>query len=229
MRKFSDGFGRLLFCLFTLTLAAHAENNLIRNGTFDEGETTAQYWEPANGLTTFYIKEPGRERIVMMNTQVERKQALAWQQTFQASPTSSLPKRILLPANSYASIGANEGVMLDSDLIDCQPNQNYRLQADVKGVGHPIIWIKGFLWHPTRKIWVDGYQTRLVPDTVSTSAWHTCSIGFNPTAQSPRIQKIKVRLYAYWPNGQYYFDQIKIEPITAEEMAEHVRQRNNAK
>ena len=100
------------------------------------------------------------------------------------------------------------------------------MTADFKGAGKPFVWIKGFLWHPTRKTWVDGYQTRLEPARVSPDTWSTFSIGFNPTARSPRIQKFKVRLYAYWPNGLYYFDNIRVEAITPGEMKQLVEQRS---
>jgi len=218
----------LLLLFLSGSATARDENNLVPNGSLDEGRESAAHWERANGLTTFYETEPGRGRIVRMDTGVERKQALAWQQAFQEDPSRPPPAKTPIAPDSYASIGGNEGVMLDSALIPCVPGQAYRLSADVKGVGKPFIWIKGFLWHPARKTWVDGYQTRLEPDQISTSVWRTCSIGFHPTAKSPRIAKFKVRLYAYWPNGLYFFDNIRVEAISDEAFAEHVRQRDRA-
>ena len=210
-------------------LPLFAAENLVKNGSFDEGADAAAQWELADGLTTFFEKEEGRGRIVKMDTLVDRKQALDWQKTFKADPTRPPPAKAPIEPASYGSIGGNEGVMLDSEFIDCKPGQDYKLTADFKGVGKPFVWIKGFLWHPTRKAWVDGYQTRLEPGTVSMTEWHTASIGFNPTARSPRIQKFKIRLYSYWPNGLYYFDNIRVEAITPEEMARLVEQRGQIK
>jgi hypothetical protein len=73
---------------------------------------------------------------------------------------------------------------------------------------------------------VDGYQTRLEPNAPSKTEWRTFSIGFNPTAKSSKIAKIKVRLYAYWPNGLYYFDNVRVEEITPDEMARLVAKRS---
>jgi len=154
---------------------------------------------------------------------------LAWAKSFKAAPTLKPPVKVPIPQDSYGSIGGNEGVMLDSELIDCKPGQDYKLTADFRGDGKPFIWIKGFLWHPTRKVLMDGYQTRLEPDSPSKTEWRTFTIGFNPTAKSPRIQKFKVRLYAYWPNGLYYFDNIRVEEISPEEMARLVANRSNVK
>ncbi|HNX36140.1 MAG TPA: hypothetical protein PKM57_16060 [Kiritimatiellia bacterium] len=206
-----------------------AGENLVKNGTFDEGAAAAEHWEQADGLTSFYVTEEGRGRIVKMDTLVDRKQALDWHKAFTADPMLKPPVKTPIAPASYGSIGGNEGVMLDSDFIDCKPGQNYKLTADFRGVGKAFVWIKGFLWHPARKTWVDGYQTRLEPDTCSAAEWHTASIGFNPTARSPRIQKFKVRLYAYWPNGLYYFDNVRVEEITPEEMAQRVTKRAEVK
>ena len=212
-----------------LCLPVCAGENLVKNGTFDEGEPFALHWERPDGLTSFFETEEGHGRIVKMDTLVDRDQALAWAKSFKAAPTLKPPVKVPIPQDSYGSIGGNEGVMLDSELIDCKPGQDYKLTADFRGDGKPFIWIKGFLWHPTRKVLMDGYQTRLEPDSPSKTEWRTFTIGFNPTAKSPRIQKFKVRLYAYWPNGLYYFDNIRVEEISPEEMARLVANRSNVK
>lgn len=206
-----------------------AGENLIPNGTFDEGEPYAAHWERADGLTGFFEKEEGRGRIVKLDTLVDRDQALEWAKAFKADPTLKPPAKKPIAPASYGSIGGNEGVMLDSELVDCKPGQNYKLTVDFKGDGKPFVWIKGFLMHPTRQVLVDGYQTRLEPDKPSKTEWRTFSVGFNPTAKSPRIQKFKVRLYAYWPNGLYYFDNVRVEAITPEEMAKLVEKRGEVK
>ena len=56
--------------------------------------------------------------------------------------------------------------------------------------------------------------------------WQTFSIGFNPTAKSPNTEFMKVRIYVYWPVGVCYFDNVRIEEISKEEMEELVKQRS---
>ena len=220
-------FGRGLTILLVLGACAWAEPpaNLLPNGSFDEGEDTPLHWERANGLTTFYVREEGRGRIVKMDTQVDRLQALDWMKAFAADPTLPPPAKTPIGKESFATIGGNEGVMLDSDFIAAVPGQNYRLTADIKGDGAPFVWIKGFQKHPKRDAYVDAYQTRLVGNGASPSAWKTYAIGFNPTARMPKVERFKVRLYAFWPNGLYYFDNVRIDAITPEEMAELVKAR----
>ncbi len=195
-------------------------DNLLPNGSFDAGEQWAEHWERPNGLTSFFVAEEGRGRVVMLDTWVERQQALAWMKAFAENPELPPPAKLPVAKDSFGTIGGFEGVALDSVMIEVKPGQNYKLSADLKGEGAAIVWIKGFQKHPRRDAWADGYQTRLVPGQVSASDWRTFAIGFNPTARTPRIERMKVRLYAYWPNGLYYFDNIRIEEITPEEMAE---------
>lgn len=206
-----------------------AGENLVKNGTFDEGEAVAAHWERADGLTSFFETEEGHGRIVKMDTLVDRDQAMEWAKTFKADPTLKPPAKKPIDPNSYGSIGGNEGVMLDSELMDCKPGQNYKLTVDFRGDGKPFVWIKGFLWHSKRNDFVDGYQTRLEPDDPSKTEWRTFSIGFNPTEKSPKIQKFKVRLYAFWPNGLYYFDNVRVEEISPEEMSKLVAKRSQVK
>jgi hypothetical protein len=219
----------LVAVLLAPPLSLLAGENLIPNGSFDEGEPAAAHWERPDGLTSFFEREEGRGRIVKLDTLVDRDQALEWAKAFKADPTLTPPAKKPIAPASYGSIGGNEGVMLDSELIDCVPGQNYKLTVDFKGHGKPFVWIKGFLMHPTRKALVDGYQTRLEPHAPSATEWRTFSIGFNPTAKAPRIQTFKVRLYAYWPNGLYYFDNVRVEAITPEEMASLVEKRGEVK
>lgn len=216
------------FIIHVLIFSAYsslAGENLIPNGTLDEGVVFADHWERPNGLTVEFVNEPGRGRVVKMDTQVSREQVLAWLQTFAKHPAAPVPAKKRLSKKSYATIGAFEGVALDSALIDVIPGQNYKLTADVKGAGAACVWIKGFMPHPKRNMLVDAYQTRLVPHKTSAEKWQTISIGFNPTDRMKSVTKMKVRLYAYWPNGIYYFDNIRVEKISPEEMAEFVKAR----
>ncbi len=225
------GFRRSNLILFAMlcvlcAMPLAAGENLVKNGNFDEGEACALHWERADGLTSFFEYEEGRGRIVKMDTQVERRQALDWNRKFKADSTLDPPKKKPIDKKSYGTIGAVEGVMLDSEWIDAKPGQNYKLTVDFKGEGKPFVWIKGKLMHPRRNVLVDAYQTRLEPHSPSKTEWRTFSIGFNPTAESPRVCKFKVRLYAYWPNGVYFFDNVRVEEITRDEMADLVKKRS---
>ena len=47
-------------------------------------------------------------------------------------------------------------------------------------------------------------------------------VAFHPTKPHPPIQpptEVKVMLYAYWPAGESWFDDVKLRPASAEELA----------
>jgi len=187
-------------------------------------------WEKANGLTTFWEKDPFYGRIAKLDSRVEAAQSMAWEETLRKNPAavSRPPKPIFAKPPYYSAIGGDHGVLLDSVLFEVVPGQDYRLTADVMGTAGAYVWIKGFRKHPKRDMLLDSYQTRLDATRLSPNEWRTISIGFNPTAKSPATTLMKVRLYAFWPIGVTYFANIRIEKITPEEMAELVKARENA-
>lgn len=194
------------------TALASAGDNLLPNGNFDAGTAAPLHWEAANRLTSFFVQEEGRGRVVRLDSRIEKVQAREFAAAFRADPSLAPPAPHLLPVGDYGSIGAFDGVALDSDPIEVQAGQNYRLTADLRGPGGGVIvWIKGFMDYHGR--WRDGYQTRLAPERLAPDRWGRFSILFNPTAKTPRVTRIKVRLYAYWPSGEYYFDNVRLEAI----------------
>ena len=185
-------------------------------------------WEAANGLTTFWEKDPFRGRVARLDTRLEEKQTMAWEAVWRKNPAARPPKPIYAKPPYYSSVGGNHGVLLDSVLFAVEPGQDYKLTAEVKGTAGAYVWIKGFRKHPKRDMLLDSYQTRLDATRLSADEWQTLTIGFNPTARSPQTEFMKVRLYAFWPVGVTYFANVRLEKITPEEMATLVEERNNA-
>jgi hypothetical protein len=206
----------LLFAAWSAVLLAGEPANLVVNGTLDAGEPYPEHWERANGLSSFFVLEEGRGRVVKLDSRLEKEQARAFAMAFTKDHSLVPPAPKILPLNSYATIGAFDGVALDSELIPAIPGQWYMLSADVKGPGAPIVWIKGQFFVRERQF--DGYQTRLIAHANS-KGWSRTAIAFNPTEKSPKVTHFKVRLFAYWPNGVYFFDNLQVRPINAEELA----------
>ncbi len=188
----------------------------------------ASQWEAANGLTTFWEKDPFRGRVARLDTRLEEKQTMAWEAVWRKNPAARPPKPIYAKPPYYSSVGGNHGVLLDSVLFAVEPGQDYKLTAEVRGTAGAYVWVKGFRKHPKRDMLVDSYQTRLDATRLSADEWQTFTIGFNPTARSPHTTLMKVRLYAFWPVGVTYFANVRLEKITPEEMAALVEERSNA-
>ena len=209
--------------IFAFLLAAM---NLLPNGNFDEGAKAPLNWERPNGLTTFMVQEDGRGNVMKLDSRLDRQQVLDFLKELKNNPDATPPAPVLAKAPFYTSIGGNEGVQFDSTLIPVKPGQDYKLTIDAKGNSKPFVWIKGFRKHPRRDMLIDSYQTRLHAGPLDENKWQTFSIGFNPTAKSPNTELIKVRIYVYWPVGVCYFDNVRIEEISKEEMQELIKQRS---
>lgn len=200
----------LIIVLLFSSISLFAGENLLPNGNFDSGKNGAKKWEKVDNLTSFWVMEKGRGRVLKLDSRVQRKQGLAWQKKLKTNPDAKAPKAII-PKNQLASIGAYEGAVLDSDLIDVELGQTYTLSVDIKGKCGMFVWIKGFMMHPRRKHLTDCYQTRLHAKGSDPKKWKTFSIDFTPTKRMPKTSKMKVRVYVYWPTGIAYFDNIRIE------------------
>lgn len=210
-----------LSVMMLLAAALQAGENLLPNGSFDEGGKEALHWEKTDNLTSFWRNDGQRGRILELDTRPDRKQVLAYWKERKRNPDVSAPKAVI-PEEPLKSIGSNEGTALDSMLLDVKPGQDYKLSVDYRGAGTPFVWIKGFMIHPKRKTLTDCYQTRLAPPGGAADRWRSCSITFRPTLQTV---KMKVRIYAYWPAGVYWFDNVRLEEITPAEAAELRRKR----
>ena len=200
----------LIVILLFMSIGLFAGENLLPNGNFDAGKNGAEKWEKVDKLTSFWVMEKGRGRVLKLDSRGDRKQALTWKKKLKTDPSAKPPK-MFFPKNKYAALGGYEGANLDSDLIDVEPGQTYTLSVDIKGKCGMFVWIKGFMMHPRRKHLTDSYQTRLKPENLSATEWKTFSIDFTPTKRMPKTSKMKVRIYVYWPVGIAYFDNVRIE------------------
>ncbi len=218
----------LYFFIFGMTVAVAAGENLLPNGDFELGTDAPTGWDVADGLTSFWVMTPDRGRILKLDSRPRREQVLTWWKLRERN-TKVTPPVPDIPVRELDSVGANEGTFIDSQFIAVKPGQNYKLTVDYKGKYKPFVWIKGFMIHPKRGFPVDCYQTRLEPAGEHENEWRTYSIGFNPTAKMSKTDRVKVRIYAYWRPGIYYFDNVRIEEITPQEMAVLIGKRGEMK
>ena len=66
-----------LSVMMLLAAALQAGENLLPNGSFDEGGKEALHWEKTDNLTSFWRNDGQRGRILELDTRPDRKQVLA--------------------------------------------------------------------------------------------------------------------------------------------------------
>ena len=194
--------------------------NLLANGDFEQGHTSPEHWQNVNGLTSFWHLDPGpHKRCIRIDTDVYEREVLAWQKKLDAgAPLAHAPAKTPTTGPKYDTIAGTYGVPFYSAPIAVKPGVTYRLSADVKGkwagMFFPKVFVKGYRAQTEDEF---GAQEReiyrcylAVRTTTGGKQWEHFSRVFHPTKATPAVKAIRVMLYAYWPPGVYYFDNVRV-------------------
>jgi len=114
---------------------------------------------------------------------------------------------------------ASYGLDFYSDWIAIEAGATYRFACRYKTLGPtPKIFLKGYHLFPAQ----DGYPAqrretyrRQVHPTGGKGAWHTVTADFVPEATTPdhTPTHLKVDLYAYWPKGVIFWDDVVLKKV----------------
>ncbi|MHC4547615.1 MAG: hypothetical protein ACYTEZ_02470 [Planctomycetota bacterium] len=200
---------------------------LVANGAFEAGARGSPLaWDRVDNLTTFWVDDPfpgpgGKRhgRVLKMDTDVLESEWLKRKREVAANPDAApWPKTLVEPRRQYATVGATYGVSCYSAPIPVKKGQAYRLTVDFRACaadgGQSKIWVRGYgrievRGKPEWRRRYDSLHTLRTDD----SGWHTYTNVFHPTKNTPRVERIRVMLYSYWPRGEYRWDDVRIVPI----------------
>ena len=121
--------------------------NLVKNGGFEEGKHTPLFWEPMDGLSTFWVADVSPDgKCVLFDTDVEWDQYNAWHAEFKmgkGKPASQAPKP--KRGTHYNSIGGTAGAHIYSDYVAIEQGATYRFDCDFLGpASNCKVFIKGY-------------------------------------------------------------------------------------
>ena len=89
--------------------------NLVRNGNFEEGDTTPAGWQTVDGLSTFWIKDddPAHGKVLKIDTDILQSQAYDWWvQLTKGARAKDAPKKVpSKDPNKYDTLAGNDGEM----------------------------------------------------------------------------------------------------------------------
>ncbi|MBI2192368.1 MAG: hypothetical protein HYU36_10320 [Planctomycetes bacterium] len=179
--------------------------NLCRNGDFEQGEPFPGFWRVLRedcGPYVSGVPVPGRVGRCL---------------------------RYDLPE----AIAANQGIMAFSTPIPVEVGGTYRVQVNVLTRGPTLIFfIKGYAWvqgtgnesFSWREAW---NRKQTLP--AKTGEWTACQTDLHPGMDvlrkgqpmplAHRLRFIRIGLYAYWPKGEVFWDDVvlkKLLPATQE-------------
>jgi hypothetical protein len=205
----------LVVCSLTFVPGRSAAASLLPNGALEQADpvdaTRPSAWGKPDGLGVQWLDtgESGHGRAIRMDTRITEKAMVAQWVKVGLTNEWNIPK----PADS--AIAETYGLSLYSDAISVQPTQPYRIMFDFKGPsGGAKVWVRGYglLQGKERRRWETWVGCKS-----KAGAWTSCSQVFFPGKFRPEVTKMRVMLYAFYPAGIYWFDNIRVEPISAQE------------
>ncbi len=207
--------------------------NLVPNGDFERGRKGCPLgWDRPDGLTSFWVKDPVRPgRCMRFDTDVYKweyyKRREEMKLPHPPPPRAKTPTK----GHKYNTAAGVTGVPFFSDFIPIDPRRPYKLTLEFmpgkSGLGGnklvPKVFVKGYI-KMTREIWENGKTVKRALDRVAfkiykdlkdgvPGKWKKYTLYFFPGRRNPSIERLKVMLFPYWPPGEYFFDNVRLEPM----------------
>lgn len=202
-------------------LAGQAADSLVQNGGFEQVNATNSvrpaHWDQPDGLGVQWTNAPeaSHGKAIRMNTAITEKQ-------LNEQCKKAGVEQWIIPNPTGGAVGENYGLSLYSEAIPVTRGQPYKITFDYKGPsGGAKMWVRGYGEYQgeRRRLWETTVECRVA----NAREWTTIAQEFFPTKERPglkRLQNItemKVMLYSFYPTAVYWFDNVKIEPITLQE------------
>jgi hypothetical protein len=114
----------------------------------------------------------------------------------------------VFPSPSGDAIAATYGLSLYSDPIKAEPGKVYKVTFDYyseQGVGAKV-WCRAYAD-------VNGQKKRVYEGTIECGGgqgWQHISGEFHPTKYRPNVTEFKIMLYAFFPPGVAWFDNVHV-------------------
>jgi hypothetical protein len=203
--------------------------NLVINGDFEQLVRTGPGagvdpvgWERPNGLTTFIERQDALHgRSLHMDTDVYESDYNRWIKEFAAgAATAKAPRKTPTQGLKYDTVGGNYGVHFYSDPIPVTPGRTYRVEIDYRSATGDFFFPKLFIrgWADVEgqdRIVYDGYLA--LRSLEKTGDWkHNQRLVTVPLPEAlggRKIKYLKLMIYAYWPPGDYYFDNVALYEV----------------
>lgn len=197
--------------------------NLVTNGNFEAPGEQPKGWFPVNNLTMFLDASGDKThgRVLRIDSDVYESEVNRWQKRLAAgAPLKEAPKKTPTQGPKYNTIAGTYGVHNYSDAIAVTPGKTYRLEIDTRCRSTDFFFPKLFFrgWADVRgedRIVYDGYLS--LRSLKNTDRWkHNVRLFTVPTPEElggRRIKFVRLMIFAYWPPGDYEFDNVALREV----------------
>jgi hypothetical protein len=165
-------------------------------------------WDRVDGLGVQWTEtaDPAHGKAIRMDTRMsEQAMQAQWVKT-------GLTNLWNIPKPEKNAIAETYGLSLYSDPIPVKAGQAYRITFEYRGPDNGAkVWVRGWglVQGEKRRRW-----EATMPCPCKNGAWTTASQIFHPTRARPEVTEMRVMLFAFYPPGVSWFDNIRIEPIS---------------
>lgn len=193
--------------MMALLLAA-----MLVNGDFERADPKDARrplgWELPDGLGLQWTQSESGKAIRMDTSISEVRMNEQWMKM-------GLTNTWFIPNAAGNAIAETYGLSFYSASVPVTTGQAYRVSFDYRGAaGGGKVWVRGFGQQA-------GEQRRLYEKIVFCgkpgAGWVHYREVFCPTRYRPAVTELRVMLYAYYPAGIYWFDNVIVEPISDDE------------
>ena len=209
---------QMMLLAVLLPLSLGAAEPLVVNGNFSQVDPTDARiplgWERPDGLAVQWTDGPDASggtsdggKAIRMDTSlsehdvVDQFTKVGLTQWVFSNPTGD-------------AIAATYGLSLYSQAMPVIADTTYRITVRYRGSGGAKVWVRGY----GQK---GGKERRLYESVGACPAaektWEEFTQDFNPTNHTPAVTTMKVMLFAYWPPGVSWFDDVRIEALPRRE------------
>ena len=207
-----------MMLLAGLALRLGAAEPLVVNGNFSQVDPTDARiplgWERPDGLAVQWTDGPDASggksdggKAIRMDTSLSEHDVVA--QFTKVGLT-----QWVFPNPTGDAIAATYGLSLYSQAMPVIADTTYRITVRYRGSGGAKVWVRGY--------GLKGGKERRLYESVGAcpaaeKTWEEFTQDFNPTNHTPAVTTMKVMLFAYWPPGVSWFDDVRIEALPRRE------------
>ncbi len=193
-----------------LMLVARADDSVLPNGDFEQADPAhpgkAAHWDAVDGLGVQWTNAPGANhgKAIRMDTAQSEKAMVA-------SYAKAGLTQWVFPKPADNTIAETYGLSLYSEAMPVVAGKTYRVTFDFlseKGTGGKL-WFRAYAN-------VNGEKKRVYEGTIDcagSGGWKQFSGVFHPTKYRPNVDEFKIMLFALYPPGVAWFDNIRVEAV----------------
>jgi len=191
---------------------------LVKNGGFEQGDKTPAGWQRIDGLTTFWPADGQTGKGLKIVTDVYHDQWVEWQKKYKAGATAAeAPKATPTSGAKYDTVAGIYGAAYDSQPIPVQPGKAYKVSLSYRGKSDDFFFPKLFIrgWGDVKgekRVLYDAYLA-LRCKTAGKNWESNVRIVEIPTDTQSKIEYLVLKIYAYWPPGTFYFDNVSMKEV----------------